>query len=143
MKKCTSNACIDQPLSLNMNKYDYSTNLIFKKLKYESNERPLYRTEIGRISWDLLYYYSVIASINKYDLIDNENIINFIDGYKQFFPCEECKEDFIKNCVEIPYNNKITAFKWVCQQHNIVNKKLNKKLIDCENFDIFINKYNY
>lgn len=137
MKKCNANACIDTPP--NIKKFKDFHNLIFKKLPFESIERPLYRTEIGRISWDLLYYYSVIASINNSDKM----IENFINGYRDFFPCEECKKDFIENCREIPLNNKISPLKWVCQQHNLVNKTLNKKLIDCENNEVFVNRYNY
>lgn len=143
-KDCSNKVCIDKPAD--DIKPKFLENYLNKKTKVEEMypERPLYRSEIGKISWRVFHRNSVMVS----DEEDKKHFNNFVNGIKSFFPCPTCREDFQHETKKHPLSNvldKLTPennFKndalinWVCFQHNLVNKKINKPEFKCNIKDL-------
>jgi hypothetical protein len=133
---CSSKACIDKPNTHILDSQieaGYLAKASQMEIYYPS--RPLYRTEIGRMTWRLFHRFSVLCSLN--DEIEREHFQNFVKGVALFFPCPTCRQDFKLEIEKNPYNKILNQsstdelVNWVCYQHNQVNEKLNKKLFEC------------
>jgi hypothetical protein len=61
---------------------------------------------------------------------------DFFYSLQHVLPCENCCKNFKEHIKEIPIDNYLkdshTLFKWVIDIQNILNKKLNKKLLNHE-----------
>jgi FAD-linked sulfhydryl oxidase len=104
-------------------------------------ERPLYRTEYGRMTWKLLH--RIVAMYDPKNEEDKKLISDTIKGLSIHFPCRECAQHFQGEIKENPpkvEDNKALA-KWLCYQHNQVNKRLGKETYDCDNLDRLLSEY--
>ena len=132
-ENCSSKACIDKPTT-SLLKNNKQSSSLFKEIQMEKfyPERPLYRTEIGRISWRVFHRFSVLFSNTEEDRFHYDN---FVKGVENFFPCPTCRDDFKKEISILPlkdaFSKESDVINWTCIQHNLVNKKLSKKEKDC------------
>ncbi|CAH8649838.1 unnamed protein product [Dicrocoelium dendriticum] len=100
--------------------------------KYPEAGCPLDKPELGRASWSLLHtmaaYYPESATPQE-----QEAMAGFLRGFALFYPCTLCAHDLRKNMIQHPpkLESRATFNGWLCTQHNLVNKKLNKPLFDC------------
>ncbi|ELQ76912.1 Mitochondrial sulfhydryl oxidase involved in the biogenesis of cytosolic Fe/S proteins, partial [Trachipleistophora hominis] len=92
------------------------------------------REELGRGTWRLLHTMASKYPINPEER-DKKNIIQFLFLLAKLFPCEECSMHFQKLLNDhAPVVNSRKEFElWLCNAHNIVNKRLGKSNFDCEN----------
>lgn len=139
---CDDSICVDKPSVSKLSQKNGST--LFKQTEMERiyPERPLYRTEFGRATWKVLHRISA-----KYPDTPSENekrLINqLFKGISLFFPCKECADHFKEEIRQVPpkvENNKDLS-KWLCYQHNQVNKRLGKEITDCNNINKIISEF--
>ncbi len=140
---CEESICIDKPNLSKLTQTMYMSGL-YKQTEEEKlyPERPLYRTEFGRITWKVLHR---IASFypEEPNKEEQELISNAFKGLATHFPCRECAEHFKMEITIKPpklENNKMLS-QWLCFQHNQVNKRLGKDVVDCNNIDNLIYQY--
>lgn len=59
---------------------------------------------------------------------------NFINLFSKLYPCKYCAKDFQEEIKKDPpkVESRENLSIWMCEMHNNVNKKLNKKTIDCK-----------
>lgn len=133
MTECNEFICVDKPKKF----YDkiFSVSGIFKKRKLEEDypQRPLFRSEFGRITWNLFHricaYYPEKPNKNEKELA-----AKMFEGFYEFFPCKECKIDIPKKIENINnLNSNLLLSKWFVDVHNITNRKLGKKEIEYNN----------
>ena len=97
-----------------------------------NSDCPLMRDDLGRASWSLLHtmaaYY---PSEPKED--EKQSMHQFIDSFSKHFPCPECRTDFQEEIVKSPpdLSSRLGLSNWMCEQHNVVNRKLGKSEFDC------------
>ena len=84
-----------------------------------------------------LWYLMHTVSFNANDHFSNAEkkmLFYFYKNIGNMIPCIFCRSNYKKHLIEYPIehhlNNKTTLCNWVIKIHNIVNKSLNKKLID-------------
>ncbi|XP_076812810.1 FAD-linked sulfhydryl oxidase ALR-like [Clavelina lepadiformis] len=97
-----------------------------------SAECPLTNVELGRNTWSFLhtmaaYYPEKPSEKQKTDMT------GFMELFSKFYPCDYCAKDFRKNLKESrpDVRDRYTFSKWMCVQHNLVNKKIGKPEFDC------------
>lgn len=147
MSDCSSKACIDKPeiSILSQSKGNkYLTKEISMEIYYPS--RPLYRTEIGRMTWRIFHKFSTLYDENQEE--DKYQFKNFVKGLKSFFPCPSCREDFKNELNIYPINDLVLSskneiIKFVCHHHNQVNIKLNKSKYDCNDIKYILKEYDF
>jgi hypothetical protein len=107
----------------------------------------LTKEQVGRITWE--YMHTTIVNL-KVDSIKDEqkrqNVIKkavtMIKTTTELFPCVVCKNDFTNILRDNTYENflatsgkdmkpSLTLSFWLCELHNKVNVKLNKKTFPC------------
>jgi len=158
---CDDSICIDKPKIETSEKINI-TSLTKRTLdEVVHPQRPLFRTEIGRITWKALHRMTVnYPESPKQD--EKIKMAAFFEGLARVFPCKHCADDFqngiyliiilivyYKFNIEIKSNppkvdNRDELIKWLCVQHNTVNKKINKKEIyDCDNIEKIKNEYKF
>jgi FAD-linked sulfhydryl oxidase len=140
---CGSNICIDKPELSKLTQSMFMSGL-YKQTEEEKlyPERPLYRTEIGRMTWKVLHRIAANFSENPTEE-EKDLMIKTFEGVSKYFPCKECADHFKQEIEIVPpklENNK-TLTKWLCYQHNQVNKRLNKEVYSCDNVDKLIFEY--
>lgn len=94
---------------------------------------PLMRDDLGRASWSLLH--TMAAYYPREPKKEEQQTMNeFIDSFSKLFPCPECRSDFQEEIVKSPpdVSSRLTISTWMCEQHNIVNRKLGKPEFDCK-----------
>ena len=141
---CQESICIDKPQLSKLTQSMYMSGL-YKQTEEEKlyPERPLYRTEYGRITWKLLHRISAMYNPQSED--EKHLMSNIFKGLSIHFPCKECADHFKEEIKENPpkvEDNK-SLVKWLCFQHNQVNKRLGKELYDCENIDRLLTEYKF
>lgn len=96
-------------------------------------ECPLMRDDLGRASWSLLHtmaaYYPTEPRKEE-----QQSMNEFINSFSKLFPCPECRADFQEEIVKSPPNvsSSLALSTWMCEQHNIVNRKIGKPEFDCK-----------
>ena len=140
---CEESICIDKPQLSKLSQSMYSSGL-YKQTEEEKlyPERPLYRTEYGRITWKLLHRIAAMYDSNPSEE-DKKLMSDTFKGLSIHFPCRECAVHFQSEIKELPpkvEDNKALV-KWLCYQHNNVNKRLGKEVYDCENVEKLIYDY--
>lgn len=140
---CEQSICVDKPDLSKLSQSMYMSGL-YKQTDEEKlyPERPLFRTEFGRITWKVLHRITSYYPENPNDE-EKELISGTFKGLSTHFPCKECAEHFKYEISINPpkvENNKILS-QWLCFQHNQVNKRLGKEIVDCSNVDSLIYQY--
>jgi len=138
-----SNICVDKP---NLSKLSPSMQMsgLYKQTEEEKlyPERPLYRTEIGRMTWKVMHRIAAICPESP-TIEDKYRITKMCEGLSTNFPCKECAEHFREEIKKLPpevEDYKIFS-KWLCYQHNQVNKRLGKELYDCDNLQRILSEF--
>jgi len=97
-----------------------------------NSDCPLMRDDLGRASWSLLHtmaaYYPTQPNNEE-----QKSMNEFINSFSKLFPCPECRTDFQEEILKSPpdLSSRLGLSTWMCNQHNIVNKKLGKSQFDC------------
>lgn len=98
-----------------------------------NSDCPLMRDDLGRASWSLLHtmaaYYPKEPNENE-----KQSMKQFISSFSHHFPCPECRADFQEEITKSPpdVSSRLGLSRWMCDQHNIVNRKLGKPEFDCQ-----------
>ncbi len=97
-----------------------------------NSDCPLMRDDLGRASWSLLHTMAAYYPIEP-KKEEKQTMNQFINAFSKLFPCPECREDFQEEILKSPpdVSSRLGLSTWMCQQHNIVNKKLGKSEFDC------------
>lgn len=91
------------------------------------------RENLGRSTWTLLHTMAAVyPGIPSAD--HKKDIINFIYLLSKLYPCGDCAQHFQKLLANHPpkVGNHDDFVKWMCQVHNVVNKRLGKSTFECE-----------
>ena len=104
-------------------KYDYSS------LYY--NPKNITCESLGVDTWALLH--SVAAIYPNYpNETEKESLKDFFDGLIYFYPSKSELMDEILKEHPLEYSNREELVYYMCQIHNILNKKLGKKKFSCK-----------
>mmetsp|Transcript_25727 Transcript_25727/g.38006 ORF Transcript_25727/g.38006 Transcript_25727/m.38006 type:complete len:164 (-) Transcript_25727:37-528(-) len=96
-------------------------------------ECPPSSPELGRASWTLLH--SMVAWYPDTPTKEEKSMmVGFMTTLARFYPCTWCASDFQEKVKEKPVRaeSRTELCQWLCQQHNLVNKKLGKKQFPCD-----------
>ena len=104
-------------------KYDYSSPYYYPhNITCES---------LGDNTWSLLHSVAAIYS-NHPNETEKESLKDFFDGLMYFYPSKsELMEEILKEH-PLEYSNREELVYYMCQIHNILNKKLGKKKFSCK-----------
>mmetsp|Transcript_24921 Transcript_24921/g.41545 ORF Transcript_24921/g.41545 Transcript_24921/m.41545 type:complete len:212 (+) Transcript_24921:87-722(+) len=97
------------------------------------NGCPVDRSELGASSWDLLHsiaaYYPEKPSED-----DKRRVLALLDALAYLYPCPVCAKDFQATMSTLPpkVDSRKDLVLWMCEQHNLVNKKLHKPIFPCD-----------
>lgn len=94
------------------------------------------RAELGRGTWTFLH--TVAAKYPAYPTKEEKTTaIQLMEMIAQIFPCEECRGHFRALVDDFPptVNTQKEFSLWMCQAHNIVNKRFGKPVFDCNRLD--------
>ncbi len=92
----------------------------------------LTREELGRRTWSFLHtmaaHYPEIPTDEERDRIKA-----FFEAFAPLFPCKKCSKHFQKLLSEFPprVESGSALSQWLCEAHNIVNKRLGKPEFPC------------
>ena len=104
-------------------KYDYSSQYyIPHNITCES---------LGSNTWSLLHSIAAIYS-NHPNETERESVKDFFEGLMHFYPSNS---DLMKEIIKehpLEYSNREELVYYICQIHNILNKKLGKKKFSCK-----------
>uniref|UniRef100_A0A2S2NE22 Sulfhydryl oxidase n=1 Tax=Schizaphis graminum TaxID=13262 RepID=A0A2S2NE22_SCHGA len=103
-----------------------------KILEHQREDCPLDKNELGRCTWKLLHTIAATYA-DKPSQEDQSNMEQFIRLIPKVYPCEICANDFAEILTYHPPNisSQQSFAKWMCEAHNMVNRKLDKPLFDC------------
>ncbi|XP_003748213.1 FAD-linked sulfhydryl oxidase ALR [Galendromus occidentalis] len=93
---------------------------------------PLDRDQLGQHTWSFLH--TVAAYFPKKPSLEQQaGMKTFLDLLGKFYPCDHCAADFRTEMEQSPpkVSSREALSQWMCEQHNIVNRKLGKKEFDC------------
>ncbi|EQC40152.1 hypothetical protein SDRG_02802 [Saprolegnia diclina VS20] len=112
----------------------FRSNVLFgaKAKAAPADDCPLDREEVGRATWGMLHTMAAYYPETPSDAM-KQHATNFIQALGQLYPCKYCATDFAENIVASPpkVDSRVDLSLWLCEQHNIVSKKLQKKLFQC------------
>ncbi|KAH9365432.1 hypothetical protein HPB48_021100 [Haemaphysalis longicornis] len=97
---------------------------------------PPDRSQLGRCSWSLLHsvaaYYPVRPTPAQ-----QRDAEAFFRLFAKLYPCDDCAKDFRAELeASAPrVSSRADLAQWLCEQHNIVNRKLGKREFDCSRVD--------
>ncbi|TNV71919.1 hypothetical protein FGO68_gene7882 [Halteria grandinella] len=95
-------------------------------------EKPLNAIELGRSTWPLLHRLSLSYPQQPTEK-DKEKAITLIQTFSKLYPCKICANDFQGELKKSPpaLESREKFAIWMCEQHNIVNRKLGKPEFKC------------
>ncbi|XP_077526781.1 evr1_Alr domain-containing protein Alr [Haemaphysalis longicornis] len=102
----------------------------------EYRDCPPDRSQLGRCSWSLLHsvaaYYPVRPTPAQ-----QRDAEAFFRLFAKLYPCDDCAKDFRAELeASAPrVSSRADLAQWLCEQHNIVNRKLGKREFDCSRVD--------
>ena len=126
---------------------EYLAKINYVKVKYSSkgpltisaeDEYPLNISSLGKCSWPL--FHNIAYNYKG----DSKQTLRFIKAFARFYPCEECRGDFIEqiNANAFDLNSNASLAESLCIQHNLVKKKLNQvEYFCCHRSDLLLNPY--
>lgn len=94
------------------------------------------RERLGRSTWTLLH--TMGAAYPAFPTTQHrKDMLNFIHLLSSLFPCGDCAQHFQKLLNDFPPRvSSHDDFKtWLCEAHNIVNRRLGKSTVDCSAVD--------
>lgn len=96
----------------------------------------------GPHGWKFMHYVTLGYPDNPDDNIKTL-YKNFYYSLQDVLPCDKCAGNYKKNLLENPIDNHLDSreslMKWVIDIHNIVNKELNKEILDYDTaLDIYM-----
>ncbi|RLN14323.1 hypothetical protein BBJ28_00012115 [Nothophytophthora sp. Chile5] len=99
------------------------------------DECPLSREELGNATWGLLHSMGIYYP-DKPSAEYQAKTRTFIEALALMYPCVHCAEDFQKEIAKSPprytFNfSRMTFSMWLCEQHNIVNRKIHRPTFEC------------
>ena len=110
------------------------SNNISSKYVYSSsyyNPKNITCESLGVDTWALLH--SVAAIYPNYpNETEKESLKDFFDGLMYFYPSKSELMDEILKEHPLEYSNREELVYYMCQIHNILNKKLGKKKFSCK-----------
>ncbi len=139
---CEESICVDKP---SISQFNTKSNSVLFKQTEENHlypERPLYRTEFGNSTWKVLHRISAFYPDKPSDE-EKDLMSRMIKGLSIHFPCPECRDHY-KNEISVSpvrNENRRDLVSWMCYQHNQVNKRLGKDIVDCQNIDRLIKDF--
>ena len=95
--------------------------------------------KISKNKWGPIFWYNIhIVALAYPDNPSNEDKQNYKEYYtsiQNILPCSYCRDHYKKNLLENPLTNDVLSsqtnlVKWTIDLHNVVNKQLNKKIVD-------------
>jgi len=93
---CDDSICIDKPKISQFSERITVNSLMKNTLKEKLHpQRPMYRTEYGRMTWKALHRISLNFPDNP-NIEQRKSMNAFFEGLAFVFPCKECAEDFRK-----------------------------------------------
>lgn len=127
---CVEPACAD--------KMNFFKSSMDKRKKEETVEQkratecPLDRQELGNATWGLLHSIGIYYP-DKPTPEYQAKAKAFVEALAVMYPCVHCSEDFQKEIAKFPprVESRTTFSMWLCEQHNIVNRKLHKPVFEC------------
>ncbi|CAB9507956.1 linked sulfhydryl oxidase ALR [Seminavis robusta] len=94
---------------------------------------PPTKNALGTNSWSLLH--SMAAWYPERPTPSEQTMMQqFFTSLARFYPCTWCAQDFQQSIQEKPIQtaSREDLCIWLCEQHNIVNKKLGKPIFKCD-----------
>jgi FAD-linked sulfhydryl oxidase len=90
------------------------------------------RQQLGNAGWRLLHTISVKFPV-KPTMEDQQDYLDFIRLFAQFYPCGDCARHFQRLLVKLPprVGSREEVIHWTCEAHNLVNERLGKPIQDC------------
>ena len=86
---------------------------------------------LGVSTWALLHSVAAIYPNNP-NKTEQENLKNFFDGLMYFYPSQSKMMKEILREHPLEYSNREELIYYMCEIHNILNKKLGKKKFSCK-----------
>lgn len=133
-------SCTDFRTFSRMRRQEFNQNQVQSKdnkdetkiLEHQREDCPLDKDELGRSTWKLLHTIAATYS-DEPSQEDQSNMEQFIRLIPKVYPCEVCANDFSEILTYHPPNisSQKSLAKWMCEVHNMVNRKLEKPLFDC------------
>ncbi|CEG39193.1 augmenter of liver regeneration [Plasmopara halstedii] len=95
-------------------------------------ECPLDREELGNATWKLLHTIGIYYPDKPSSEYQNK-VKTFVETLALMYPCVHCADDFQKEIALSPprVESRTTFSIWLCEQHNIVNRKIQKPEFEC------------
>ncbi|GLD93280.1 hypothetical protein PINS_up001872 [Pythium insidiosum] len=93
---------------------------------------PLGREELGTATWGLLHSMGAYFPENPSPEYQAK-ARTFVEALALMYPCVHCADDFQREIVKSPprVDSRSSFSLWLCEQHNLVNKKIHKPLFEC------------
>ncbi|KAL4160087.1 hypothetical protein PRNP1_000658 [Phytophthora ramorum] len=124
---CVEPACAD--------KMDFFKSSMGKRVTtpaMQPKDCPLDRQELGNATWGLLHSMGIYYP-DKPSAEYQAKTKTFIEALALMYPCVHCADDFRKEIAKSPpcVESRTTFSMWLCEQHNIVNRKIHKPVFEC------------
>jgi len=94
------------------------------------------KAELGRAAWKLMHT-TTLRFPDKPTQDERAALKSYFLLQARLYPCGECAEEFMQLLKKHPpqtSSRKIASF-WLCDIHNMVNKRLGKSKFDCTKLD--------
>ena len=94
---------------------------------------PENRESLGRAGWSLLHTVAAYYP-QKPTLVQQAGMSVFVRLFGQFYPCHECRDDFLVQLRASPVRvgSRYELAVWMCERHNGVNLRLGKPCFPCD-----------
>eukprot|EP00588_Corethron_pennatum_P014585 CAMPEP_0194265410 /NCGR_PEP_ID=MMETSP0169-20130528/660_1 /TAXON_ID=218684 /ORGANISM="Corethron pennatum, Strain L29A3" /LENGTH=166 /DNA_ID=CAMNT_0039005867 /DNA_START=113 /DNA_END=613 /DNA_ORIENTATION=+ len=94
---------------------------------------PPTKDAIGISTWTLLHTTAAYYP-EKPAAADRAAAENLVASLTRLYPCTHCREDFTEEVRASPpaTESRTALCRWMCEQHNKVNEKLNKGTFRCD-----------
>jgi|TARA_B110000093_G_C12949053_1_gene401615 hypothetical protein len=81
------------------------------------------RESLGRSTWKLLH-----DIVDNVDYERNDAFVSLMGSLSEIYPCEVCRAHIVDYLRSTPAD---MTHEWLCDFHNDVNRRLDKKIIHC------------